>query len=409
MNMKCDSGTTLQQERNPGRDFVFFIAAVALFGFSQSVINTVFNNFLNESFSITNFQRGILEIPREMPGFLVVFFSAMLYFLSARRLASLAFVLAAAGSVLLGTMSTGYGVMLGWLFIFSTGQHLFLPLNQAIGMEFATGGRTGRILGQQMGAMNFAAIAGSFIIFVGFRYLSFDFTLSYLIAGGGFFAGAMLIFLMKPDRPRPAGRKLVLRKEYRLFYWLNILFGTRKQIFLTFAPWVLVTVFSQPTAMVATLLTIGGIVGIGFNPLLGRAIDRLGERAILMGEAVILVFVCLGYGFSNTVFSGTAALIVACACFVADQLLMSVGMARATYIKKIALDPDDVSPTLTMGVTIDHVFSIGIALVSGMIWLKLGYQYVFLLGAGIALANLVSASFVKVPPRGHVDVEFCED
>nr|HPO46220.1 MFS transporter [Spirochaetota bacterium] len=91
------------------------------------------------------------------------------------------------------------------------------------------------------------------------------------------------------------------------------------------------------------------------------------------------------------------ALYIICACYVVDQLLMSVGMARATYIKKIALDPADVSQTLTMGVSIDHFFSIGIALVSGWIWLTLGYQYVFLLGAGIALVNFFSASRVRTP------------
>ena len=106
-------------------DFILFISAVSLFSFSQSVVNTIFNNFLNETFTITNFQRGILEIPRELPGFLVVFVSALFFFLSGRRLAALAFLLASCGSILLGLLSTGYGAMLGWLFIFSTGQHPF--------------------------------------------------------------------------------------------------------------------------------------------------------------------------------------------------------------------------------------------------------------------------------------------
>nr|HPI23604.1 MFS transporter [Spirochaetota bacterium] len=262
-------GNTL---RGLPRDFVLFIAAVSLFAFSQSVINTIFNNFLNESFLITDFQRGVLELPRELPGFLVVFFSALFFFLSARRLAALALVIAAAGSVLLGLFTPSYGVMLGWLFIFSTGQHLMLPLNQAIGMEFAHEGKTGRRLGQQAGAMNLAAIGGSFLVFLGFSYCGLGFTGSFVIAAFGFLAGAAVMFLMKPDAPLPANTKLILRREYGLFYWLNILFGTRKQIFLTFAPWVLVTVFNQKTEMVATLLTAGGIIGIAFNPLLGRAI-----------------------------------------------------------------------------------------------------------------------------------------
>ncbi len=382
------------------RDFLLFMTAVVLFGFSQSIFNSIFNNFLNESFSITNFQRGLLELPREMPGFLVVFYSALFSFLSYRRLAALSFFFAAAGTLLLGIHTPNYAVMLGWLFIFSTGQHLFLPLAQSIGMEFAGGGRTGKFLGRQVGIMNFAAIAGSFLVYIGFRFLQFNFSISFVIVAVCLLIGSVCLYRMKPDDPVPTKNKIVLKKEYMLFYWLNILFGTRKQIFLTFAPWVLVTVFNQTTEMVATLLTVGGIIGIVFNPLLGKAIDHVGERAILMTEAAVLIFVCIGYGFSKTLFSDAAALAVACACFILDLLLMSVSMVRATWMKKIAVNPEDVPTALNMGLTIDHVFSIAIALVSGIIWLELGYQYVFLLGACIAVANLVSASFVKVPNVG---------
>jgi hypothetical protein len=84
------------------------------------------------------------------------------------------------------------------------------------------------------------------------------------------------------------------------------------------------------------------------------------------------------------------------ACFVVDQLLMSVGMARATYLQKIAVKPEDVAQTLTMGVTIDHAFSIAVALSGGFIWVKWGYQYVFLLGAFIAVINTFSALRIKI-------------
>jgi hypothetical protein len=75
---------------------------------------------------------------------------------------------------------------------------------------------------------------------------------------------------------------------------------------------------------------------------------------------------------------------------------MSVSMARATYLKKIAVRPGDVSQTLMMGVSIDHLFSILVAALGGIIWVHLGYEYVFLLGAIIACVNLASASRVRV-------------
>ncbi len=183
---------TLTRISSLQRDFILFIIAVALFGFSQSIVSAVFNNFVSETFSLGNFQRGMLELPRELPGFLVVFFSALFFFLSGRRLASLANLLAAAGILLIGIYPGGMSLMLIWLFIFSSGQHMFLPLNQSIGMEFTVPGRAGKRLGQLSGAMNVAAIAGSFLIFAGFRYFRFNFLVSFCIAAAGFLAAAAI-------------------------------------------------------------------------------------------------------------------------------------------------------------------------------------------------------------------------
>jgi predicted MFS family arabinose efflux permease len=202
---------------------------------------------------------------------------------------------------------------------------------------------------------------------------------------------------MKPDRTQHPSLHLRLYPEYRLYYVLSILYGSRKQLFLTFAPWVLVSVFRQPTQTIATLLTIGGVVGIVFQPLLGWAVDRLGERTVLMAEAVLLVFVCFGYGYSGVLFSGRTAFLTACACFLLDQMLMSVNMARSTYMKKIAMDPSHIQPSLTMSVSMDHVFSISVALLGGVIWNRFGFQYVFALGALIAALNLAAAWRIRIP------------
>jgi hypothetical protein len=126
------------------KDFQLFIIAIALIGFSQSVVNSVFNNYLNEIFHISNYQRGLLELPREIPGFLVVFFSAVFFFLSSRRLAAFANLLASAGIALIGLYSPVFSIMLLWLLVYSMGQHIFIPLNQSLGMDFAGEGKTGR-------------------------------------------------------------------------------------------------------------------------------------------------------------------------------------------------------------------------------------------------------------------------
>ncbi|MBN2144364.1 MAG: MFS transporter, partial [Candidatus Aureabacteria bacterium] len=137
------------------KDFFLFWMAVCFFGFSQSIVDSTFNNFLSDTFSISNLQRSILEIPRELPGLLVVFIFALLFFLCSRRLAAFAHLLSGLGILLIALFSFNFPVMLVWLFIFSVGQHLFLPLLSSIGMELAKEGQAGKRLGQLGGANSF--------------------------------------------------------------------------------------------------------------------------------------------------------------------------------------------------------------------------------------------------------------
>ena len=105
---------------------------------------------------------------------------------------------------------------------------------------------------------------------------------------------------MRPQRASHPKTYLKLHREYKLYYFLAILYGTRKQIFMTFAPWVLVTIFKQPTQTMATLFMVGGIIGIVFQPILGNMIDKFGEKVVLTAEAILLALVCFFYGFSRS-------------------------------------------------------------------------------------------------------------
>jgi predicted MFS family arabinose efflux permease len=379
------------------RELRFFIAASFVMGIAYSIIDTTFNNFLKDRFALSGFERSFLEFPRELPGFLVVFVSALLWFLCSRRLGAVAMLLGVIGSLLIGFVSPTYVIMVIWLFIYSLGQHIFLPLSFTIGMELAREGKTGQRLGQLNAIRNLAAIIGSFLVFLGFKFLRVTFQHTFTLAALLFVVAAIFMFAMKPEQTPPPMLYLKLHQEYRLYYLLSVLYGSRKQLFMTFAPWVLVTVFKQPTQIIATLWTIGGIIGILFQPFLGWAIDRLGERLVLALEAVLLVFVCFGYGFAKVLFSEGTAFLITCVCFLLDQMLMSVNMARSTYMKKIALQSAHIQPALTISVSIDHLFSIMVALLGGVIWTAFGFQYVFLLGTFIAVANFLAALQVRVP------------
>jgi len=378
------------------RELKLFIVASLAMGIAYSVIDAKFNNFLNDRFGLSGFERSFLEFPREIPGFLVVFISALLWFLCSRRLATVAMVLGVMSTILIGFASPTYVIMVIWLFIYSLGQHLFLPLSSTIGMDLAKEGQVGQRLGQLNAIRNFAAISGSFLVFLGFRFFGFTFKHTFSLAALAFAIATIFMFSMKPVKTQPPKMYLKLHRDYWLFYVLAVFHGSRKQLFMTFGPWVLVTIFNQPTQMIATLLTIGGVIGILFQPLLGRAIDRLGERIVLASEAVLLALVCFGYGFAKFMFPEGIAFLITCICFLLDQMSLSFGMARSTYIRKIAHQPGDVQPALTVSVTIDHIFSISIALLGGIIWSAFGFQYVFLMGMFIAVINFFFALQVRI-------------
>ncbi|HSB01586.1 MAG TPA: MFS transporter [Anaerolineales bacterium] len=392
----------LSRIKQSSRELLLFAAAALTLGMAASIVTATFNNFLNDRFALSGFERSFLEFPRELPGFLVVFVSAALWFLCSRRLGVVTMILCATGAALIGFASSSYWVMVIWLFIYSLGDHLFMPIASTIGMELAKEGQDGRRLGQLNGIRNLAAVMGSFSVVLGFKYLGFTFQHTFAISAVLLSIAAALLFMMRPEPVAEKRGFLQLHREYRLYYILNVLSGARKQLFITFAPWVLVSVLGQSTQIMATLFTIGGVIGILFQPLLGWSIDKFGERTVLASEAVILVFVCFGYGFAKFILPADTAFLMVCACFLIDQMIFSVGMARATYMKKIALQPDHIQPTLTAAVTIDHIFSISAALLGGVVWNVFGFQYVFLFGAVIAVINFFTALRVRTPQKVEV-------
>ena len=91
-------------------------------------------------------------------------------------------------------------------------------------------------------------------------------------------------------------------------------------------------------------------------------------------DALLLVVVCLLYGFAERLFVPGVAIVVVGATYVLDHLLFFAGSAHAVYAGSVASGSADLSPTLSMGVTIDHVFSMSVPLAGGALWKAFGYE-----------------------------------
>lgn len=367
---------------------LLFAAASLLMGLYSGLYDPSFNNYLAQTHNATPLARGAVEFPREMPGFLVVLIVTALMFLADTRIAALSALLVGLALWGQGFLSPDLKWVVVWMVMWSTGAHVYMAIAPSIGIRLARAGQEGRRLGQIGFLESLGALLGLTIVYWGASRWHFSFAFIFGLAGIFALSAAISLFLIKPAPLENPARRLVFKKKYSLFYWLNIVFGARKQIFLTFAPWVLIRVFGCGVETFALLGFLGTVLSLVFRPLLGQAIDRLGEKVIISAESIVLVLMSLLYGFSTSWFSRETALIITMACFIADQLLFSVRIARTTYLNRIVDHPDDLTPTISMGLSLDHAVSMLIPLGGGLLWTYYGYIPVFLASGVLALTNL---------------------
>ncbi len=385
------------------RNVTLLLLAVSLVGFNMGVFESIFNNYLNEVHQLGSSARGILEFPRELPGFLVAILAGLLYLLSDARAGAVAMAALSVGLIGLGYFSDSFWMMVGWMMLWSAGHHLFMPLEQSMGAALADPGKTGKRLGQMGAAQTFSAILGASVVWIGIDYVGTSFRQFFTVCAIATAAAGLVLWGIKTKESRtksaPTFRsRFFFRKEYGIYYLMCVLFGARKQVFLTFGPWVLVSVFGEPASIIAKLWVASSILGIVFRPALGWLIDKFGERPILVADAMVLTIVCLGYGFGPGLSLGPWGLRIAYACFVIDQMLFAVGMARTSYLKRIAVREEDLTPTLSLGVSIDHAVSMSLPIVGGLMWAAYGYPVVFGMAALISFINMFVCNFARVRP-----------
>jgi hypothetical protein len=124
-----------------------------------------------------------------------------------------------------------------------------------------------------------------------------------------------------------------------------------------------------------------------------------------MIEAIIIIVACLGFAFSKLLFPENVALFVVAGCYLLDNMVSGAGMARTTYVKRLSDDPSEVSATLAMGISLDHVLSMSVPTFAGLLWatnMGQGYIYVFCAGLGIAILNLLISNRIRVPKTDSI-------
>ena len=395
--------------------YLFFAVIVAVnlaMGFSDGL----FSNYFKDVYQIDGLHRGLIEFPREMPGVITFFLISARSFLGDITIAIFAQAIAAVGLMVLGLVTPTFGVMLVFLFINSLGVHLYMPLRDSIGMSLAEPDQIGKRMGQ-FGGLSFAVltVAGLSVFFL-FRYNVFSFTSeikwTFVVAAVFYLVAAVMMIKLKREtgqiRTKREKFKLIFRKEYKYYYLLAIVFGVQKQVMLVFGPWVLIETLGQRVDVIVLLGIIASTLGMFFMPQLGKWIDRFGVKKLLYADALSFIFVYLCYGMLSHGFN-TGALakvgipvLLTCALFVVDRLSSQMGIIRTIYLKSIAKETADVTPTLSLAMMMDHIVSIIVGITGGIAWVAFGSHYIFYAVAALSLVNLVVAILVKDPRKVEV-------
>ncbi len=258
----------------------------------------------------------------------------------------------------------------------------------------------------------FLTIAGLLVFFL-FRFGVFSFQssikMTFLVAAAFYIVALLLLIKLKRDvgqmRTKREKPKFIFRKEYKFYYMLAVVFGVQKQVMIVFGPWVLIETLGQRVDTIVLLGIIASTCGMFLMPQIGKWIDRFGVKKLLYVDALSFIFVYLCYGvltqFFNTGVLAKVGLpvLLTCALFVIDRLSSQMGIIRTVYLKSIALSDAEVTPTLSLAMTMDHVVSILVGITGGLAWVTFGSQYIFYTVAALSLVNLAVAILVKEPRK----------
>ena len=168
------------------KQLILFCGAIVLMTSAAGVNDSVFNNFLSDTYHMSATARGWLELPRELPGFLVLLTAGLLAALPMTRVGSIAALLYMAGTAGLAVFGGRYGAMIAVMMVASTGLHLLQPVSMSVTLALSSDSGRGKRIGQVGMFENTGIIIGTLLVWLMFDKASpqywFWFTISAFLA-----------------------------------------------------------------------------------------------------------------------------------------------------------------------------------------------------------------------------------
>ena len=378
------------------------LAAVLITGLSYGLYKGMLDNFLAEVVAMGELDKGITEFFRELPGVLLVFILAAFYMFSVEKFFKIGAIIMLIGMGMHAMLPATKVLTTLAICTYSLGEHIQMGMKSTLCLSFAKPGRGGAALGAQSAVSQIGMLAGHLVIVLVFSmfatnqpYGAFFWIAAGLAAVSAFFA----MRIKGESQTDETKRRFYFHRKYVKYYMLEMFYGARKQVFLTFGPFGLILFYGANVATISLLFAIASIAGFIASPIVGRIIDKLGYKVVMVTDTLILVIVCFFYGFAHHLFPKDVAFIVCCVNYVLDSVISLASMASNLYVQDLADSQEEVKATISTGVSINHVITIFIALFGGWIWKVLGIELLFIISAVLGLCNSAYAASIKVKKK----------
>ena len=374
------------------------LLSVLITGLSSGLYRGVLDNFLAEVVDMGEMDRGVTEFFRELPGILLVFILAVFYMLSAETMYKAGALIMLGGMTMMAALPATKVLMTLAICVYSLGEHIQLGMKSTLALKYASPGKGGAALGVQNASGQIGTLIGYLAVVAVFSVVTKEqpYTLFFVLAAALAGLSTVCSFGIRgKSETDSTKRRFYLHKKYTKYYMLEMFYGARKQVFLTFGPYVLILFYGASAATISLLFAVSAVACFFAAPLVGRIIDKVGYKAVMVSDTLILVIVCFFYGFSHRIFPREIAFLVCCVNYVLDAVISLASMASNNYVQELSDSQDEVKATISTGVSINHVITIFIALFGGWIWQTLGIETLFIVSAILGLCNSAYAATIK--------------
>ena len=359
------------------------------------------NNFVIEVSGFSGVEIGWLQSVREIPGFLAVCVIFILFFISEQRLAYISLALLALAVAVTALFPEFKGLIITTL-ISSIGFHYYETVNQSLQLQWLKKETAPSSIGWIVAAGSGSAFFVYIAIIILWLNLNFNYFFIYFFAGLLCLLIVIFCFFYYPQFQIGKKQRLaiVLKRRYWVYYTLQFFSGARRQIFVVFASFMMVEKYGFDVHQITLLLLANFLINIFMAPLIGRFIEKFGERLSLIVEYFGLMVIFLLYA---GLYYFDWSYIVASILFIADHMFFGLAFAMKTYFQKIA-DSEDFAPTAAVAFTINHISAVFLPVLLGYIWIH-NNSAVFYLAAVLSFISLIVAILIpRFPSKGNESI-----